>query len=118
MANKFEIYSGDLMGLPTNENHLNYIWNDPDCKVLFSATKQGKAMSCHVACDKRGVFRIVKAINEFIDFIFQNYQWCDMLISKNNNKKLEPILERCGCKVAKRLDENKALYVRERSWDL
>ena len=109
---KFIPYSGDLIGLPTSGNHLNFRWAEPDCKVLFSTCRQGNAASCHFASDKRGIFKIKRAINEFCEFVFWLFDWCEFVMAKVSLKKVGPIIERCGFK--KLLDGKITVYIRER----
>ena len=89
-------YAGELMGLPTDENHLNYKWNRPDCKILFSASRKGNAMSCHLASDKRGLRKLRIAFSEFIDFIFSNFKWCTMILAKIIPNSLKRFSEKVG----------------------
>ena len=110
---KFMPYSGDLIGLPTSKDHLNFRWNKPDCKVLFSVCRQGNGASCHFASDKKGVFKINCAINEFCEFVFWMFDWCEMIIAKVNIKKVEAIIKRCEFK--KIYDSDVNVYIRKRS---
>lgn len=84
------------MGLPTNENHLNFRWCEPGCKVLFSVCQQGSAASCHFASDKPGMKKIIKAINEFCEFVFWMFDWCKIIMAKINIRKIENIVIKCG----------------------
>ncbi len=67
---RFKLYSGDLIGLPTNENHLNFRWSEPGCKVLFSVARQGNGASCHFASDKAGMKKINKLLTSFVSLCF------------------------------------------------
>jgi len=116
MKIKFILYAGDLIGLPTSKNHLNFRWTEPNCKVLFSVCRQGNGASCHFASDKRGIFKIKRAINEFCEFVFWMFNWCEMIIAKVKGNKVGLILERCG--FTKILDGKINVYIRERSWAL
>ena len=116
MTIKFLPYSGDLIGLPTSENYLIFRWAEPDCKVLFSVCRQGNGASCHFASDEKGVFRIKRAINEFCEFVFWMFDWCEMIIAKVMLNKVGLILERCGFK--KILEDKITIYIRGRSWAL
>ena len=109
---KFAPYLGDLIGLPTSENHLNFRWTEPNCKVLFSVCRQGNGASCHFASDKKGVLKIKRAINEFCDFVFWLFDWCEMIIAKVELKKVEAIIERCGFEKIFESDIN--IYIRKR----
>jgi hypothetical protein len=108
---RFLPYSGDLIKLPTSENHLIFRWVEPDCKVLFSVCRQGNGASCHFASDKKGIFKIKRAINEFCEFVFD---WCEMIIAKVMLNKIGLILEKCGFK--KIVDGKINIYIRKKSW--
>lgn len=92
---KFEPYSGDLMGLPTDENHLNFIWCGPG-KILFSCSRIGDAASIHFASDKAGLRYIKTAINDFVDFVFWLYDWCTMIIGKVSRDSICRLIEKIG----------------------
>lgn len=109
---KFKPYSGDLIGLPTSENHLNFRWNESNCKVLFSVCRQGNGASCHFASDKKGMIKINCAINEFCEFVFWMFDWCEMIIAKVKIKKVEAIIKRCEFK--KIYDSDVNVYIRKR----
>lgn len=89
-------YGGDLIGLPANNKHIIYKWNVPGCKILFSAAKQGKAMSCHFASDKRGLRKIKQAIIAFVEFIFNEYPWCEMVFAKVKLPSVGRLLPKLG----------------------
>ena len=108
---RFKLYSGDLMGLATNENHLNFRWSEPGCKVLFSVARQGNGASCHFASDKAGMKKIKQAINEFCEFVFFIFPWCEMVIAKTEIKKVKSIIKKCGFKKAFKVN-NVSAYVR------
>ena len=113
---KFSLYNGNLIGLPTSDNHLNFKWLEPNCKVLFSVCRQGNGASCHFASDKKGMVKIKRAINEFCDFVFWLFDWCEMIIAKVELKKVEAIIKRCGFK--KIFDGDINIYIRKRPWAL
>jgi len=78
----FYEYNGDLIGLPTDKNHTNYRWDNPDCKILFSMCRQGNGASLHLASDKKGLRKVKQAATEFIDFVFKTNDWCEMVFGK------------------------------------
>ena len=82
--------------MPTDENHLNFRWIEPGCKVLFSVSRQGNGASCHFASDKPGMQKIKQAIFEFICFVFWMFDWCEMIIAKVKLDKVKKIVEECG----------------------
>ena len=111
----FESYSGDLIGLPTSIDHLVFRWKNSRCKVLFSICKQGNAISSHFASDKKGVRNIVQVINEFCEFVFNKYYWCEMIIAKIKPEKrgVMAIARRCGFKEIAEIN-NILVYARKR----
>jgi hypothetical protein len=116
MKIRFLPYSGDLMNLTVNKHYIIFRWVEPDCKVLFSICKQGNGAPCHFASDKKGMFKIRRAINEWCEFVFWLFDWCKMIIAKVILPKVGHILERCGFK--KIINGKKSIYIRCRSWDL
>ena len=92
---KFYLYDGDLIGLPTNENHLVFRWNGPG-KVLFSMTQQGLAANIHLACDKKGLRHLKKACIDFVDFVFNEFVWCKMCIAHIAKPSIERLVAKIG----------------------
>lgn len=96
MIAKFTPYSGYLMGLPTNDDHLVFRWNNPDCKVLFSVTRLGDVASCHFASDKAGLRSLAKAIDEFVLYVFCLLDWCTMVIAQTTRPSVGRLIRKCG----------------------
>jgi hypothetical protein len=117
MKQKFKLYEGDLIGLPTNENHLNFRWNNPEYKILFSIARQGDGASCHFASAHSGKDNIIVAINEFVAFVFENFYWCNMILAKIKLDKVKEIVKQCNF-VWALSTKNYELYVRSKGWDL
>lgn len=92
---KFYLYDGDLIGLPTNKNHLVFRWNGPG-KVLFSVTQQGLAANLHFACDKKGLRHLKKSLNDFVGFIFNEFGWCKMCIGHIGKESIGRMIEKIG----------------------
>lgn len=93
---KFTLYSGHLMGLPTNEHHLVFRWNHPECKVLFSVARRGDAASCHFASDKAGLRLLRQAIKEWCEYVFWLYEWCTMVTAQVVKPSVAKLIESCG----------------------
>ena len=95
----FSPYNGDLMGIYNNEKYLVFRWDDPDCKILFSMCKQGRAANCNFASDKRGLRRLRVAVKEFLDFVFTNFKWCDMILAETKLNSVKKFQEKLGFKI-------------------
>ena len=97
LASRFRLYDGDdCMGLVRNENHIVFEW--VEAKILFSATRHGGAMSCHFAADKSALRKVKPAIDEFVRFLFDQYEWCRMAITllPSRKKSIERVIKKVG----------------------
>ena len=92
----FSEYNGDLMGLYSNENHIVYRWNDETCKILFSVCRQGNGAVCNFASDKKGLRKLKIAIKEWISFIFDNFQWCEMVLAEVKLNSVKKLVKKFG----------------------
>jgi hypothetical protein len=92
---KFYLYEGDLIGLPTNENHLVFRWVGPG-KVLFSITRQGLAANVHFACDKKGLRCLKNACFDFVEFVFKEFNWCKMCIAHIGKESIGRLIQKIG----------------------
>ena len=95
---RFYQYEGDLMDLPHDDNHLVFRWLEPGCKILFSVSRMGNGASCHFATDKAGLRKLKQAVNEFCEFCFWLFDWCEMVLAKVKKPSVSRILPRCGFK--------------------
>ncbi len=94
---RFIPYNGpDADRLPTSAGHLQFKWTSPVGSVVFSCTKQGKGMSCHYTADKEGNRFIHEAIDEFCEFVFTVFPWCDMIIAKIKRPRVVRVVRECG----------------------
>jgi hypothetical protein len=108
----FSPYTGDLMGLPVDENHLVFRWNGPG-KILFSCAKQGDAITIHLASNKNGLRYLKKAVDDFVQFVFWLFDWCTMVIGKIATPSVERIAQKTGFVLLGRCDKG-AIYMRLR----
>ena len=82
--------------LPTNAAHLNFKWVEPGSHVAFSITQKGRAASCHFTADRAGMRVIHTAIDEFVEFVFYMFPWCDMVLALITREKVIRIVIECG----------------------
>lgn len=94
-AVKFAPYSGFLMGLPTDGNHLVFRWLGPG-KVLFSVTQKGKAAGCHFASDKKGLRYLKQACDDFVKFCFFLFDWCKMILAHVSKDSIGRLIMKIG----------------------
>lgn len=114
----FEPFAGDLMGLPTNENHLVIKWiTEKDCKILFSLVQHGKAISGHFASDKKGLRFLKEAIKEFCEFVFSDNH-IEVILAKVIKPSVGRFISQCGFEKVFTDDNNVEVYARYRTWAL
>lgn len=96
---KFKPYTGHIGHLPTNENYLNFRYCDPKCKILFSVCQQGEgAVRIHLASDKQGLRKLSNALNDWCDFVFWLFPWCEMIIGLIQRRSIRKLALKCGFK--------------------
>ena len=94
---KFKLYYSDTGALPTNEHYLNFKYLDPSCHILFSVCQQGeKAVRVHFSSDKKGLRPLKEVINNFCEFIFDIFPWCEIIIAVVQKESVERIAQKCG----------------------
>ncbi len=72
--------TGSDLGVYRTENYLIRQWAEKG-KVVFSLSRQGKAMRCHLAANRKALRYLKSAINEFVCWVFNQYKWCKMVIA-------------------------------------
>lgn len=87
-------FSGRVPGLYTNDNHMIFKWAQGE--VYASLTQQGKAVSAHLACSACALRELKRAINEFCDYVFWLFDWCEMVIAQITRPSVERIAMKCG----------------------
>jgi len=107
----FYLYTGDNMEIPTDENHLIFRWDFPECKVLFSVCKRGDAASCHIASDKKGLRFLKVACNEFFDFVMNEFKWCERVMVAIKKPSVCRLVEKIGFELLGYADDS-SLYMR------
>lgn len=93
---KFIIYTGDTGNLCTNENHICFMYNSDQFNILFSVARRGNAASIHFSSDKAGLKSLKRVINEFIDFVFNVFPWCNMVIGQITKPSVCRLAVKCG----------------------
>lgn len=92
---RFIPYLGDTGQLLTSSYYMNFKWVESDCNILFSATRQGNAITAHFTSDKAGLRRLEQAVNEWCDFCFWLFDWCEMIIGIIERNSVCKLAERC-----------------------
>jgi len=111
----FDIYSGDTGDLRTNGDYWVFRWNNPNCHILFSATRQGKAATCHFTSDKAGLRKLKQAINDWCEFCFWLFDWCEMIIGIIEKISILKLAKSCGFEHIISFGK-KHICIRRKSW--
>lgn len=88
----------DLLGLPFDDNYLIFGWDNPDCRVYFSAAQKGHAMTAHFSADKAGLKHLKTVIPLFCEYLFNEFDWCQMIFAIIGPKSIVRLCERCDFK--------------------
>ena len=83
-------------GLAINSNHRVYEWSNNGYTVYFSATSHGDAMSIHLAANKESRRCLRMAVNEFCDYIFDQFKWCDVILGAIVPASVVNLAKKCG----------------------
>lgn len=110
---RFAIINTSPQKLPTDINHLNFRWLGKGCNIMFSVARQGNAASCHFSSDRKGLRKLKQAINEWCEFVFWMFDWCEMIIGKVEKENISKLLKECDFKLCGKAD-NVLAYVRLR----
>ena len=94
LTHRFCIYYGELMGLKVTRHHLVFKWDAGN--VLFSVARRGNAASCHFSSDQNSLRRLKQAIEEFIAFVFDLFEWCTMILAMTEKGSVARLCERLG----------------------
>ncbi len=94
MTIKFISFSGDCGDLPTNDNH--FVFRHVEHNILFSVSRKGNAASCHFKSDKKGLRFLKRAINDFVDFCYQLFPWCEMILAIIGKDSIGRLISKCG----------------------
>lgn len=94
MDHKFQ-WCEPALGIAANDNHW-CVEHLGARRILFSFTKKGYALSCHFASDKAGLRHIKSAINDFCEWAFWAFEWCQMILANVKKPSVERIVKKCG----------------------
>ena len=76
-------------------------------------TQQGNALSIHFAANKDGLRYIKRAINDFCEWAFIAFDWCDVILGKVNRKSVMRLIIKCGFEQIA-IGKNSEVYARSR----
>ena len=84
-----------------------------DKQIFFTFSQRGKAISAHFSASRKDLREIRGAIENFINWIYTIYPWCEMIMATITKPSVKRLVERIGfdhvCDA-----EGKSVYVRAR----
>jgi hypothetical protein len=81
------------IGILHDDNHIFFSF---DGLVFFSATMKGNAMDCHIGAVGRNKRLLRVAVNQFCEYIFARYSWCDKITACVTMKSVKNLVKKCG----------------------
>ena len=94
-----EIHPSELpegVGLTFNEHYRVYEHRRGGLSVYFSASRVGEAMIIHIACSRRSICNTRKAASDFVEFIFDRFQWCRVVLGTIVKPSVLNLANKCG----------------------
>lgn len=111
---KFIPYCGPTGDLLTNENHL--VFQYQDCpEILFSVSRRGNAASAHFSCGKSGLRHLKQAINDFCNWVFWLFDWCEMILAQVKKESVGRLIQKCGFDMVAKV-KGITVYARAIEW--
>lgn len=104
---------------PTPKKVANYFRVDGG--VYFSATRKGSGIEIHIASKRKHKPKLRKSVNRFCKFLFENYDWCRMIIAtiSHENKSVKNLAKKCDFKhIGDSPEANCSVYIRSREDEL
>lgn len=91
-----KLLSGHDLNVPMSDNYLVVETENP--RVVFSYARKGNAITAHFACNKSALRQLKPKINEFCQWIFDSYEWCEMIFAliEIHRKSVERLVKKCG----------------------
>lgn len=72
-------------------------WADDDGhRIVFSFARLGNGMTIHFGCKFQSVRFLKDAINEFCEWLFYAYEWCEMIFGLIGRPSIERLLKKCN----------------------
>ena len=88
--------SGDDLGVPRIPVALLVEWVEGGKRVVFSYARQGNGITIHLAAKRDSLYCLEAALNDFCEWLFWAYEWCEMIFGIIGRKSLERLAMKCG----------------------
>lgn len=112
-----EPISGPDLGVYHNENYVLHEMKTPEgARIVFSATQQGKALSCHFAAEKAALRHIKPSIELYVRWLFETCKWCRMIIAVIDKPSVVRVVRKLNFKRLGITNSNQQIYIRCRHY--
>jgi hypothetical protein len=88
--------SGDDLGVPKIPECMVVEWTEFDSRVVFSFAQLGQGITAHFASGKESLREVKTAINDFCEWIFWAFPWCEMVFAVIGIESVERLVKKCG----------------------
>lgn len=102
---------GDDLNVPKIKECILVEWTENHKRVVFSFAKLGKGITVHFACKQESLRELKTAINDFCEWAFWAFAWCECVFAISGKKSINRIAQKCGFNYLAVL-ENYQVYMR------
>lgn len=66
--------------------------------VYFSAKRKGQGIVIHLAATKKGKRRLRRTVNDFVNFLLNEFSWCNMVLAtiRHDRQSVVNLANKCG----------------------
>lgn len=105
--------TGSDLGVPQIPECFVVEWAEDGKRVVFSFARQGNGITIHLAAGKDALRHLEAALNDFCEWTFWAYSWCEMIFGMIERKSLGRLAKKCGFSYLTNMNELE-IYVRSR----
>lgn len=85
-----------LLGVPVIPECLVVEWTQDGKRVVFSFAQMGKGITMHFAAQTQSLRVLKQAVNDFVEWLFWAYDWCEMVFGVIGRRSIEKLMIKCG----------------------
>jgi hypothetical protein len=83
-------------GLHIGDAYRVYEWSKNGYQVFFSATSHDNTIAIHLAAPQDSKRCLRLAVNEFVDYLFNEFEWCEVVMGAVVPVSVVNLAKKCG----------------------
>jgi len=99
-----DMQEAERLGLPVTSDYLVFRYIPGNGSVFFSATRQGDAVTIHIAADRTGKSKLREAVDRFCSKIFLDFPWCKIIMGVVGPRSVVNLALKCGFHIIGTMD--------------